>query len=153
MPTIELHVDPDRLPDDPAFLKQLVAQLFEALREKDRQQAKLQAHMDLLLRKVFGRSSEKFDPRQATLFDVAAEEAASESVPPSPQPALPSVADERPSQRRGHGRRRAPDTLHREVLTHDLTPAEKQALGGEERLTPLADEVTEHGNGSPPACS
>jgi len=138
-----LHVDPDRLPDDPAFLKQLVAQLFETLREKDRQQAKLQAHMDLLLRKVFGRSSEKFDPRQATLFDATAEEGAWELATPQPEPALPAVPDKPASQRRGHGRRRAPNTLHREVLTHDLTPAEKQALGGEERLAPLADEVTE----------
>ena len=74
-----MHVDPDRLPDDPAFLKRFIGpNCSRPMREKDRQQAKLAGAWMLLLREsVVGRSSERFDPRQATLFDVAAEEAAS----------------------------------------------------------------------------
>ena len=56
--------DPAELPDDPAFLKRLVVQLFELLRQRDQRLSKLEHHLDVLLKKVFGRTSEKFDPRQ-----------------------------------------------------------------------------------------
>jgi hypothetical protein len=138
-----LHVDPARLPDDPAFLKQLIVQLFDVLREKDRQIAKHEHQLDLLLKKVYGRSSEKLDANQGLLFDVAPDGTAPDQAPPiapavPEPPAAPSC-----SKKAGHGRRRAPDTLQREVVVHDLTPAEKEALGGIEQLIELPDEVTE----------
>ena len=67
--------DLDALPDDPATLRQLVLQLLEALRGKDTELSKLQHHMDLLLRRLYGRSSEKIDPLQLLLFERAFEEA------------------------------------------------------------------------------
>jgi hypothetical protein len=142
-----LAVDPAALPDDPAFLKQLVAQRFAELREKDRQLAKLEHHMHLLLKKVYGRSSEQLDPNQHLLFDLAAEpeeESAAKPEPP-PQPELPVASPARP----GHGRRRAPDTLERIPVVHDLTPAEKEALGGPENLIELPDEITEQWDWKP----
>jgi hypothetical protein len=45
----------------------------------------MERHMDLLLRRLFGRSSEKFDPRQGVLFDLLkgpAEEPAASPAPP-----------------------------------------------------------------------
>ena len=57
---------------------------------------------------------------------------------------------------RGHGRRRAPNTLHREVLTQrsDRRPKSKPWESYEEHLAPLADEVTEQWEWKvfPPAC-
>jgi hypothetical protein len=141
-----LTVDPSALPDDPAFLKQLVAQLFTELQQERARLAKLEHHMDLLLRKIYGRSSERLDPNQQLLFETAAEEEAEESAPkpePSPEPAPRSPS------RPGHGRRRAPDTLERVPLVHDLTPAEKEVLGGEENLIELADEITEQWDWKP----
>ena len=64
--------DLSTLPDDPATLRQLVLQLLEALRGKDTELSKLQHHMDLLLRRLYGRSSEKIDPLQLLLFGAAA---------------------------------------------------------------------------------
>ena len=55
----ELKPNPDELPDDPAFLKPLVVQLFETLQSRERRIQQLEHHMDLLLRRVFGKSSEK----------------------------------------------------------------------------------------------
>jgi hypothetical protein len=140
-----LEVDPARLPDDPAFLKHLAAQLFAELQRERGKLAKLQHHMDLLLRKIFGRSSEKLDPRQALLFEIAGGQTPP-LPPPAAQPELPTSP--RPAGK-GHGRRRAPDTSSREVVTHDLTPEEKQALGGEANLIELPDEVTEQWEWNP----
>lgn len=136
---LPLQVDPATLPNDPAFLKQLVMQLFAVVQEQRTELARQRHHMDLLLRKVYGRSSEKFSPLQGTLFDVAAEAATSPPSVLSPEPIL--VA--KPAAKPGHGRRRAPATLERVPVIHDLTPAEKEALGGEPNLVALPDEVTE----------
>src|SRR6185503_1585720 len=80
-----LKVDPDQLPQDVGVLKSVVVQLVESLQERDRRIAQLEHHMDLLVRKVFGRTSEKLDPRQLALFEKQ-DDAASEvegGAPPS----------------------------------------------------------------------
>src|SRR5947207_2914376 len=61
-----------------------------------------------------------------------------------PVAAAPITHPETPAPAKGaHGRRRAPDTLERVPLVHDLTDAEKESLGGESNLVALPDEVTE----------
>ncbi len=128
----------DTLPDDPATLRQLVLQLLEALRGKDVELGKLQHHMDQLLRRLYGRSSEKIDPLQRLLFDRAGEEV--EAI-------LRASAAEEPEgvsgKKPGHGRRPKPDHLKRVDIVHDLTEAEKQALAGDGELVLIGEEVTE----------
>jgi transposase len=126
------------LPDDPATLRQLVLQLLEALRGKDTELSKLQHHMDLLLRRLYGRSSEKIDPLQLLLFAAAAQEAA---APPEP----PAVVETETHHgtRPGHGRRPKPDHLKRVDVIHDLTEAEKQTLAGDGELILIGEEITE----------
>jgi len=137
-----LQVDPATLSDDPAFLKTLVVQLFEVIQKLRAELAQQRHHMDLLLRKVYGRSSEKFSPDQGTLFEVTP--ADEEQLPPPPvTPAPAPRAEPSALAKAGHGRRRAPDTLERVPLVYDLTPAEKESLGGEPNLVALPDEVTE----------
>lgn len=140
-----LSVDPTALPDDPAFLKQLVMQLFAELQQERARTAKLEHRMHLLLTKIYGRSSEQLDPNQALLFDLAADETQPPVVPPAPEPPPAPKTPTRP----GHGRRRAPDTCERVPVIHDLTPAEKEALGGEANLIELPDEVTEQWDWKP----
>ena len=135
-PDVPLKVDPDQLPHDPSVLKSLVVQLVESLQDRDRRIAQLEHHMDLLVRKMFGRTSEKVDPGQLTLFD---KQPAEEQALPEPPP-VPSAA---PGKRRGHGRRPKPDTLQRRDVVHDLNEAEKQALAGEGELVPIGEEITE----------
>lgn len=130
--------DLDALPDDPATLRQLVLQLLEALRGKDTELSKLQHHMDLLLRRLYGCSSEKIDPRQLLLFVRASEEA--QAVPEPPAAIEPEAVN---GKRPGHGRRPKPDHLKRVDVVHDLTEAEKQALAGDGELVAIGQEVTE----------
>lgn len=140
-----LSVDPATLPDDPVFLKQLVTELFTELQHERAQTAKLEHRMHLLLQKIYGRSSEKLDPNQALLFELAAGETPPPVAPPVPEPSPAPKTPARP----GHGRRRAPDTLTRIPVIHDLTPAEKEALGGAANLIELPDEVTEQWDWKP----
>jgi len=99
--------------------------------------------MHLLLKKVYGRTSEKFDPRQGVLFDPnpSEEEAPSAPTPPAAEdtPASPPAS----KKRHRHCRGRIPDDVKREEVIHDLTDAEKTALGGVENLTELPAETSE----------
>ena len=61
--------DPATLPDDPAVFKALVVQLLEELQKVNARLQRQEHHMHLLLKKIYGRTSEKFDPRQGVLFD------------------------------------------------------------------------------------
>jgi transposase len=139
-----LPVDPALLPRDPEVLAQLVAQLISELRKRDNRIQDLEHRMDLLLRRIYGRSSEKLDPAQLSLFDT---------LPEEPVPQLPVASSSAPSSastlssttpsRTGHGRRRLPDRLKRVELIHDLTPAEKEAMGGEANISVIGREETE----------
>ena len=138
-----LKPNPAELPDDPAFLKPLIVQLFETLQSRERRIQQLEHHMDLLLRRVFGKSSEKLDPRQLVL---AFAELSAETTPPttSEPPAEPDVsAANRAPQKKGHGRRRTPDSLVHVEQLHDLTDEQKQTLGGDENLVLIGEDVSE----------
>ena len=133
-----LPVDSALLPRDPDLLLALVAQLMEELRKRDQRVAELEHRMDLLLKRLYGSSSEKLDPAQLSLFDATPEEPVPQP-PPTPSRA-PSAA---PAAKAGHGRRRLPDRLKRIEVIHDLTVAEKDALGGEAKLVLIGREETE----------
>jgi transposase len=145
-PPAALQVDPATLPDDAALLKSLVAQLFAQLQSRDGRISDLEHRMSLLLRKLYGRKSEKLDPRQASLFDLltsAAEDqtAVVDDTPPATIEAPTETRSTKPGT--GHGRRRLPDQLQRREEVHDLTDAEKEALGGAANLVVIGREVTE----------
>lgn len=136
---VSLAVDPALLPQDVGTCHALIAQLMDELRKRDGRIGDLEHRMDLLLRRLYGRSSEKWDPAQLALFDATPEE-------PVPQP--PASSSQRPgppttAKKPGHGRRRLPDRLKRVELIHDLTPAEKESLGGETNLSLIGREETE----------
>jgi len=76
-----LSTDLHLLPDDPPLLKQMIADLMVELSKKDGRIEQLQHRMDLLLRKLYGTSSEKFDPRQASLFETNPSEAEAVAEP------------------------------------------------------------------------
>jgi len=126
------------LPDDPAVLKQLVVQLLEELQKANARLERQEHHMHLLLKRIYGSTSEKVDPRQGALFDSQPGEeqtAPSTSAPPASSPT--------PKNRDRHGRGRIPDKIQREEVVHDLTDAEKAALGGMENLEELPAERSE----------
>ena len=85
--------DPALLPDDPALLKQLVVQLLEELQKANARLERQEHHMNLLLRRLYGSTSERLDPQQGLLFDPSVGEAQSTTNLPtsdaSPAPVLP----------------------------------------------------------------
>lgn len=99
--------DMDSLPDDPALLKQLLKQVVEQIHEERHHREQLEQRMDLLLKRLYGRTSEKIDPRQGTLFDTAAAVQAEDAV------AVPPSETTAPGpKRKGHGRRSPPENCH-----------------------------------------
>ena len=60
----------DCLPSDAKLIKSLVAELAHLLQMRDERIAQLQRHMDLLVWKMYGRSSEKLAEGQGTLFET-----------------------------------------------------------------------------------
>jgi transposase len=139
-----LTVDLATLPDEPAVLKQLVVQLFDELQKAKAALQRQEHHMHLLLRRLYGSTSEKFDPQQGLLFDPRPEEGASaenKAVPPAAP--MPESTTQRTANRDRHGRGRIPETVQREEIVHDLTDAEKEAMGGAENLIELPPEQSE----------
>jgi transposase len=138
-------LDPALLPDDPAVLKQLVVQLLEELQKERAARERQEHHMHLLLKRLYGSTSEKFDPRQSVLFATKeeGEETATHSPVPPPATSTPPAASATPKNRDKHGRGRIPDNVERKEEVHDLSEAEKLALGGTQNLVELPPERSE----------
>src|SRR3954471_2414566 len=101
--TPETPTDPTAaLPDDPAILQQMVLELLAALRDTRRQNDELQHRLDLLLRRLYGPRTERFNPDQPLLIPDAFEAVALESpeadnaAPPKPEPGTAPAKPSRP---------------------------------------------------------
>ena len=132
--------DPALLPDDPAVLKQLVVQLLEELQKANARLERQEHHMHLLLKRIYGSTSEKLDPRQGELFDP---QSGAEADVPRVHPRRRPPRRRLRRNRDQHGRGRIPEKIKREEVVHDLTEAEKAALGGAENLVELPPERSE----------
>jgi transposase len=98
------------------------AEFLEQLKQKDREIDGLQHRLQMLLRRYFGRSSEKLDPKQRLLF----EDILDTCIPEPPPEEEPVPETSTPKRRgKGHGRRRLPSDLPREKVIHDLPEEEK----------------------------
>jgi transposase len=106
----------------------MILQLLEGHQQKDRKLSQMEHQLQQLLRRLYGRSSEKIDPKQMALFadllkqlepQAPAAPAAPEPEPPTPPPSSS------PSTPKGHGRRKLPADLPREKVVHDLAEEQK----------------------------
>lgn len=136
-------------------IEQLVQQLGKDKAKLERELASLDHRYQLLCRRLFGRSSEKVDPRQLEL--VFTEEEAREREETAATPAPPHAGEapdgetpdlppetERKKDKKGHGRRRRPPLERRERVVHEPPPGERACgcCGGEKRSIG-SDEITE----------
>ena len=96
-------------------------ELLEQIRQKDRELESVQHQLQALLRRYYGRSSEKMDPNQRLLFEDLIDKAIPER--PAEDEADAPAAPKR--QCKGHGRRRLPSDLPREKVIHDLPDDQK----------------------------
>jgi len=101
----------------------LIRQLLEQLDHSSRKLTQMEHQLQQLLRRLYGRSSEKIDPKQMALFTELVKQLEAQNPPAEepPPPALPATT----IPRKGHGRRRIPDDLPRERVIHDLPDHEK----------------------------
>jgi transposase len=122
------------LPDEPALLKGMIAELVVTLHERERDHEALRHRLDLLLRRLYGPRGERYDPAQPVLFaepaqatdaDPAATAPAADADPPASQEGTePQPAAEAPKRRgRPHGRRQLPKDLPRVSQHHELPEA------------------------------
>jgi transposase len=140
-PTAAATVDIAALPNDPAVLKQMIAELLRALRTERRDRAEVQQRLNALLQRLYGPRPGPTNPDQPLLFpedDVPA--------PPAPPPPV-SAPDEGSSSRRGqckpHGRRRPPAHLRREDKRYELTAAERLCPECGKECEAIGAETTE----------
>jgi transposase len=112
------------LPTDLETCHQLIRELLETLAQQTHLNEKLQHQLEQLLRRIYGRKSEKLDPNQLLLFAreiVMASQTASSSTTEQAD-APPSPAEPSPPKKNGHGRKPLPASLPRKPVLHDLTP-------------------------------
>jgi transposase len=116
-PASSINVNLAAFPDDVSVLKQMIAELLRALRQRDRDLDETRRRLDALLRP----RPKPANPDQPSLFPE--EEVA------SPPPPAPAPEPEEPVSRRGqckpHGRKRPPREMRREPKRHELTAAER----------------------------
>jgi transposase len=113
------------LPDDLATCHQLIRELLATLREQLFLNEKLQHQLERLLRRIYGRKSEKLDPNQLLLFArelLAAADAEAAGSPDATATRSPEVSAAAPAKE-GHGRKPLPKGLPRRRVIHDV-PAE-----------------------------
>jgi transposase len=109
------------LPDDVQALKALLAEQLATITQLQQANAGLTHRLDLALRRLYGRSSEKIDPAQLLLFGQMMQGTA------RPIEALADHQDhprQHPSKHQGHGRRPLPADLPRHRIEHPIAPAE-----------------------------
>ncbi len=135
------------LPDDPAFLKQLVVELRQEIEANHRLQQQLQHQLEQLMRKLFGRQSEKLDPNQlkmvfAELQNLGLRDEAEDSSETKEEDDESASDPPRRQRRGGHGRRRLPQHLPRERQEYRLSEEERQCSCGAQ-LTECGEAVSE----------
>ena len=111
-----------QLRQEVAWLRAQRQQLLEQQHQSHRTIESLQHQLQQLLRRLYGRSAEKIDPKQLLIF----EQLLNQLAPPTPAPTeAPSEVLSSPAPRHGHGRRRLPTDLPRRKVIHDLPEEEK----------------------------
>ena len=106
------------LPDDPTILQQLIRELLAVLRQTRDENEQLQHRLDLLLRRLYGPRTERFDPNQPLLisdaFDAPEVPMASDAATaPVSAGRGAATAAEPGKKQRGHGRKGLPENLPR----------------------------------------
>jgi transposase len=131
-----MSMDATSLPNDPALLKELVAQQDATIDSLTSKLAQLEHYVAQLVRARFGPRSEKLDPNQLSLFEALGEEAA--------QPVVAALETTVASHvRHGGGRSELPADLPRERIEHDLSDEERPCPGCGQLRERIGSETSE----------
>jgi transposase len=132
------------LPADLAACHAMIGQLLAGQRDQSRTIRQLEHQLHELLRKLYGRSSEKLDANQLTLFaEMLGQLQSQQPAPPTPAPQPPSAATASKPVKTPHGRRRFPEDLPRDRKEHDLPEDQKACPCCGKMRCKIGEEVTE----------
>jgi len=130
---------PQALPGDLAACHALIMQLLEQLDNSSRKLTQMEHQLQQLLRRMYGRSSEKIDPKQMALFAEMLKQLETQNPPAEEPPrAAPTTTNHK-----GHGRRKIPADLPRERILHDLSEEDKPCPCCGTRREVIGQEVSE----------
>src|SRR6516164_8966498 len=116
------------LPDDPVILQQMIRELLDVLTQTRHENEQLQHRLDLLLRRLYGPRTERFDPNQPLLIPDAFDDPSAttaQEAPPATDPRPEERTGTKEKQRR-HGRKGLPKDLARVPVLYELTEAERR---------------------------
>jgi transposase len=131
----------ESLPDDPQVLRGMIMQLIAANAKLTGKIATLQQQVEQLSRRVFGRSSERWDPNQ-TLLDALLVPALEQRQPAVDPPAVGVAVPAHTRKVTPHGRTIFPETLRHEVIVIAVPEAERLCpVTGQERPVIGYEEV------------
>src|SRR4051812_22183196 len=106
------HLDADTpLPDDLEAAHRLIRELLATLRQQAHLNANLQHQLEQLLRRLYGKKSEKLDPDQLLLFAREILEAGGPDLTPEPEATPTPAPAPAPARTPGHGRKPLPASL------------------------------------------
>ena len=126
------------LPENLATCHAIIEQLLEARNEDARLIAGLQYQLQNLLRRAYGRSSEKLDPNQLALFEKMLAE-----LQQGPTTPTESVESSSKSNSIGHGRRQLPASLERRQMVIDVPEDQKPCPCCHAMRESMGEEVSE----------
>jgi len=140
-----LPTSSEELPEDLATCHAIIRQLLEAHSEDARLIEGLQHQLKNLLRRAYGRSSEKLDPNQLALFEkmLAELQQAPSQASLVAEPAATGTAQAPKSSPNGHGRRQLPAELERRAVIIDLPEDQKACPCCHGMRQPMGEEITE----------
>jgi len=132
-----MEIDRNKLPEDVAALRQMVAALLEEVNSKERRLQQLQHLLEQLLRWRYGPKRERVNANQLFLFAVG--------IVTTAQEAPPSLENTRAAQPQspGHGRQRLPESLARKRVVFDLGEDERRCPQCQGELRHIGEEVSE----------
>jgi transposase len=134
--TVVPSVDLTQLPDDPALLKAMLAEVLAALRSSRQEGERLRERLDQLLRRLYGPRSERLNPDQPLLFPEPPENET--LTPPSTEP-----VETTKRRRKGHGRQQLPKHLPRNRRVYELSEVERVCQGCGQARAVIGQEVSE----------
>ena len=134
---------PKALPQDLTLCHALIRQLLDARVEDARLIEGLQHQLRNMLRRAYGRSSEKLDPNQLALFEKLLADLAALPAP-APEPTAIPATNPAPTNGQGrHGRRQLPAELERRPVVIDLPEEQKPCPCCQAMREHMGDEITE----------
>ena len=114
--------------------------IVATVEQLQRDNLKLSDELAPLIKRFFGRLSERLDPDQLALFEGALEAAKAEAAKASPK------ARGKKAPRKGHGRPVFPDHLPRQVIELDVPESERTCTDCGQEMECFGEEITERGH-------